>query len=99
MRLSSDLQWKSRWSENTYFVECGLFAHPPSTANKTKKGVNGSFGLIRWAPQQARVYNPAFDVTPSSLVTSLILDTGVYTQEQLGAGVLATLKQFKHGSK
>jgi methylthioribose-1-phosphate isomerase len=41
-------------------------------------GVTGSFGNIRWAPEAARVYNPAFDVTPAELVTGWILDSGVY---------------------
>ena len=27
-------------------------------------GVAGSFGAVEWAPQEAQVYNPAFDVTP-----------------------------------
>ncbi len=62
------------------------------------QGVNGSFGLVRWAPQNSPVHNPAFDVTPGALVTSLILDTGVYTAQQLQGNVLATLKQFKHGA-
>lgn len=61
------------------------------------QGVNGSFGLVRWAPQNSPVHNPAFDVTPGALVTSLILDTGVYTAAELQRNVLATLKQFKHG--
>ena len=53
--------------------------------------VQGAFGTI-WAPTEARVYNPAFDVTPVQLVTSLVLDTGVYTQEQINSGVLHSLK-------
>lgn len=27
-------------------------------------GVAGSFGAVQWAPENAQVYNPAFDVTP-----------------------------------
>lgn len=40
------------------------------------RGIKGSFGNILWAPKNAPVYNPAFDVTPGDLVTSYILDTG-----------------------
>lgn len=28
-------------------------------------GVAGSFGSVQWAPENAPVYNPAFDVTPA----------------------------------
>jgi methylthioribose-1-phosphate isomerase len=31
------------------------------------------------------VFNPAFDVTPVDLVTSLVLDRGVLSREQLKA--------------
>ena len=47
------------------------------------RGACGSFGTAYWSPSSAPVYNPAFDVTPWSLVTSYILDSGVFTQEQL----------------
>ncbi|SFR02660.1 methylthioribose-1-phosphate isomerase [Enterobacter sp. kpr-6] len=40
-------------------------------------GVAGSFGAVQWAPDAARVYNPAFDVTPAELITGWVLDTGV----------------------
>jgi methylthioribose-1-phosphate isomerase len=42
----------------------------------------------RWAPQGVSVVNPAFDVTPSSLVTALITERGVVrapTRDALGA--------------
>jgi methylthioribose-1-phosphate isomerase len=55
------------------------------------QGVSGSFGEVNWAPDNTPVYNPAFDVTPAALVTGWILDTGVYSQEQIAAGVLKTL--------
>jgi methylthioribose-1-phosphate isomerase len=29
-------------------------------------GVAGSFGAVQWAPKDAAVYNPAFDVTPAA---------------------------------
>jgi len=34
-------------------------------------------GKCIWSPVDAPIYNPAFDVTPASLVTSYILDTGI----------------------
>ena len=37
----------------------------------------------RWAPADAPCFNPAFDVTPMALVTSHILDTGVYDHAAL----------------
>lgn len=49
-------------------------------------GVAGSFGDVQWAPEDAQVYNPAFDVTPASLISGWVLDTGVVTPEQVKAG-------------
>jgi methylthioribose-1-phosphate isomerase len=37
------------------------------------------FGAIRWAPQGISVRNPAFDITPASLVSALITERGVVT--------------------
>lgn len=58
------------------------------------RGVVGSFGGSlaerRWAPADAPVFNPAFDVTPAALVTSLVLDTGVVSNAELVAGRLAS---------
>lgn len=48
-------------------------------------------GAARWAATETRTWNPSFDVTPAGLVTSLVLDRGVLTGEQLQAGALATL--------
>ncbi|WLI75054.1 S-methyl-5-thioribose-1-phosphate isomerase [Kosakonia sp. H02] len=42
-------------------------------------GVAGSFGAVQWAPGDAQVYNPAFDVTPASLISAWVLDSGVVT--------------------
>lgn len=50
-------------------------------------GVAGSFGEVQWAPENAQVYNPAFDVTPASLISGWVLDTGVVTPEDVKAGV------------
>ncbi|WP_299998135.1 S-methyl-5-thioribose-1-phosphate isomerase [uncultured Cedecea sp.] len=50
-------------------------------------GVTGSFGEVQWAPANAQVYNPAFDVTPAALISGWVLDTGVVTPEQVRAGI------------
>lgn len=47
-------------------------------------------GGVRWAPEQAPVYNPAFDVTPAALISAWILDSGVYSQTNVEAGALVT---------
>ncbi|MEO3866507.1 S-methyl-5-thioribose-1-phosphate isomerase [Rheinheimera fenheensis] len=52
------------------------------------RGVSGGFGQAIWAPQEAPVFNPAFDVTPAALVTGWVLDTGVYNQADIAAGAL-----------
>lgn len=48
------------------------------------------FGTTRWAPDRTPAFNPSFDVTPARLLTSLILDRGIYTPEDLAAGRLVT---------
>ncbi|MCF4010787.1 S-methyl-5-thioribose-1-phosphate isomerase [Rheinheimera sp. UJ63] len=55
------------------------------------RGVSGAFGQTLWAPEEAPVFNPAFDVTPANLVTGWVLDTGVYSQQDIAAGVLTAL--------
>lgn len=55
------------------------------------RGATGSFGTICWAPADAPVYNPAFDVTPASLVTGWVLDSGVLDQAAVAAGALTRL--------
>ena len=52
--------------------------------------VRGARG-VRWAPSDAAVFNPAFDVTPASLVTSLITERGVVEGPALAAGGLGRL--------
>ncbi|HLP31022.1 MAG TPA: S-methyl-5-thioribose-1-phosphate isomerase, partial [Geothrix sp.] len=49
------------------------------------------FGPLRWAPEGMPAWNPSFDVTPVDLVTSLVLDRGVLSREQLQAGALGPL--------
>ena len=50
-------------------------------------GVSGSFGSVQWAPDDAQVYNPAFDVTPAELISGWVLDIGVVTPEQVKEGI------------
>jgi len=52
------------------------------------RGVQGFFGEVVWAPKDCKTFNPAFDVTPVELLTSLVLDKGVFTKEELQKGVL-----------
>jgi methylthioribose-1-phosphate isomerase len=47
------------------------------------------FGALRWAPEDMPTWNPSFDVTPVDLVTSLVLDRGVFSAADLQAGMLA----------
>jgi methylthioribose-1-phosphate isomerase len=51
-------------------------------------GARGAFGNIEWAAAESEVWNPAFDVTPESLVTAWILDRGVFTREDVKNGAL-----------
>lgn len=55
------------------------------------RGVHGAFGSVEWAPAQAPVDNPAFDVTPAELVTGWILDSGVYDFKAVNEGALKEL--------
>ncbi len=43
------------------------------------RGAKGAFGQVIWSPENAAVYNPAFDVTPTALVSSYILDSGLHS--------------------
>lgn len=60
---------------------------------RTEEEVRGvvSPQALRWAPEKAQTWNPSFDVTPASLVTSLVLDSGVYSSAELAAGALKEL--------
>ncbi|HNX30681.1 MAG TPA: S-methyl-5-thioribose-1-phosphate isomerase [Holophaga sp.] len=49
------------------------------------------FRDCRWAPRDSPVFNPAFDVTPADLVTSLVLDRGIVGQELLRSRPFASL--------
>lgn len=46
------------------------------------RGVNGSFGEVTWSPEQAAVYNPAFDITPQELLTGWVIDGRCIRQDQ-----------------
>jgi methylthioribose-1-phosphate isomerase len=50
------------------------------------------YGTLRWAPEGMPAWNPSFDVTPVDLVTSLVLDRGVYSAAELKTGALAVGK-------
>ncbi|HEY3270794.1 MAG TPA: S-methyl-5-thioribose-1-phosphate isomerase [Geothrix sp.] len=56
------------------------------------------YGAWRWAPEGMPAWNPSFDVTPVDLVTSLVLDRGVFSSEELKSGVLSRVcgKEFKN---
>jgi len=43
--------------------------------------------ISTWALKEANVYNPSFDVTPATLTTGWIMDTGVYTQKDIAQGI------------
>ncbi|HJV48235.1 MAG TPA: S-methyl-5-thioribose-1-phosphate isomerase [Geothrix sp.] len=49
------------------------------------------YGALRWAPAGMPAWNPSFDVTPVDLVTSLVLDRGVFSAAELRSGVLTQL--------
>ncbi len=57
------------------------------------RGAAGSFGEVIWSPEDALVYNPAFDVTPADLVSGWILDKGFFNQIMVREGQLKNLKQ------
>lgn len=42
---------------------------------------------VNWAEPTTPCYNPAFDITPSNLVTGWIFDTGIYNQQQIKEGI------------
>lgn len=56
-------------------------------------GVSGSFGSCQWAPADAPTYNPAFDVTPTALISGWVLDSGVITPTQVAEGFFQQVLQ------
>jgi methylthioribose-1-phosphate isomerase len=63
----------------TVDLSCPDGAHIPIEQRKSDevRGVEGSFGSIRWSPGDAPTFNPAFDVTPRALISALVLDRGI----------------------
>jgi len=51
--------------------------------------VRGAMGTT-WAPADSPVYNPAFDVTPASLITAWVLDSCVFTQKEVDGGAFSS---------
>jgi methylthioribose-1-phosphate isomerase len=52
------------------------------------RGVRGGFGAVEWSAANAQVWNPAFDVTPETLVTAWVMDRGIFTREDVLKGAL-----------
>ncbi len=52
------------------------------------RGFADSRQSLVWSPRQARVFNPAFDVTPGELVEGYVLDVGFVARGAVGAGAL-----------
>lgn len=50
------------------------------------RGATGAFGDVVWAPENAPVWNPSFDVTPASLVTGWVLESGVFDAAAIARG-------------
>ena len=43
------------------------------------------FGEKRTAPEKVAVYNPAFDVTPATLISAFITEKGIFTPDQISS--------------
>jgi len=54
--------------------------------------VRGAFG-VQWAPAESPTHNPCFDVTPVDLISSLVLDVGVVSNEELKKGDIIKYKK------
>lgn len=59
-------------------------------APREVRGASGSFGDVTWAPPNVAVDNPAFDITPATLVDRWILDRGAFTKSDIHKGVLGS---------
>ena len=62
----------SRGTENVI-----LNGNPKKTFFKATYNKYTNFGMQRTAPENIKIQNPAFDVTPNDLVTGLITDKGI----------------------
>ncbi|MBX3650777.1 MAG: S-methyl-5-thioribose-1-phosphate isomerase [Burkholderiales bacterium] len=67
-----------------FYVACPLSTIDPDTPDgraipieERSTGEVAGYGGMRWAPQDIRICNPVFDVTPAELVTALITERGV----------------------
>ena len=60
-------------------------------------GIAAGGHALRWAPAGTAVYNPAFDLTPGTRVTALVLDTGVVTRDALMDGALSRIAREQPG--
>jgi len=80
---------------STVDFECPDGDHIPIEERKKEEvhGASGAFGSVTWAPKNSNTYNPAFDVTPVDLLESIILDSGIYTKEDIKKGALLELKK------
>lgn len=58
--------------ENTIVIE-----------QRAPEEVKGFMGKLRWAPKEAVVFNPSFDVTPANLITGFIFDKGIFKANEL----------------
>ena len=47
------------------------------------EGFHQDLEKTQWAPKNNQTFNPAFDITPASLISNFILDTGIYTAEEI----------------
>jgi methylthioribose-1-phosphate isomerase len=74
---------------STVDLACPSGAHIPIEERDSSE-VRG-FGPLRWAPRDMPVWNPSFDVTPVRLITSLVLDCGIYGAQDLATSGLANL--------
>lgn len=75
----------------TVDLSCASGAEIPveQRAGEEVMGAKGDLGYVRWAPPLTKVYNPAFDVTPAAFVTRWILDTGVFSRDEINNGALS----------
>jgi methylthioribose-1-phosphate isomerase len=67
-----------------FYVACPLSTIDPSSPDgsaipieERDAGEVAGYGGLRWAPQDIRITNPVFDVTPADLVTALVTERGV----------------------
>lgn len=79
--------------QSTVDFSCEKGANIPIEQRPISEIEGLSFKKERWAPENNQSFNPAFDITPVSLITGFILNTGVYTRKEIQSGIL---KDFKH---